>query len=92
MKMNVVRGRGPVYWIARDTGKKGMSPISGGWMRELGGYWRQGYGIQFRAGKYVFQFGLCCKAKNIYDEQTGLLYAVSGRMMDTDTNEIGNWK
>jgi len=92
MRTNVVRGKGPVYWIVRDTGKKGMPAMSGGWMRELGGYWRQGRGLQLRFGKWVFQFGLCRKAESIKDEQSGLLYAMSGRMMETETKEIGNWK
>lgn len=92
MELNVVHGRGPLYWIVRDTGKKGVKPLSGGWMKELGGYWRQGRGIQLRAGKWVVQFGICRRPKATYTEQEGLLRAVEGRMLTTAVKDIGDWK
>jgi len=92
MSLNVVHGIGPVYWILRDTGIKKMPVISTGWVHELGGHWRKGKGIQIRMLKYVFQFGVCKKAKITMEEQDGLLYALDGRMMDVKSQDIGEWK
>lgn len=92
MKLNVVFGVGPFYWIVRDNGIKKMPIISSGWVHELGGHWRKGKGLQFRAFKYVFQIGVCKKAEKTMDENDGLLYALDGRMMDVKSQEIGDWK
>lgn len=92
MRLNVVRGVGPLYWIVRDTGTKAMPMIALGWVHELGGYWRKGKGIQIRISKYVFQFGFCQKSKIVYNEDEGLLYAMEGRMMAVETKEIREWK
>lgn len=91
MRLNVVRGIGPLYWIFRDTGKKGVPILSMGWTRELGGYWRVGKGPQIRVGKYIFQFGLC-KKQNIKTEDEGILTAIEGRMMQATTSEISTWR
>jgi hypothetical protein len=92
MKLNVVYGLGPFYWILRDNGVKKMPVVSSGWVHELGGYWRKGKGMQVRISKYVFQVGICKKPQKKMDEQDGLLYALDGRMMDVKSQEIGDWK
>jgi hypothetical protein len=91
MRLNVVRGFGPFYWILRDTGKKGVPFVSFGWTRELGGYWRVGRGIQIRVGKYIYQFGLC-KKREVPNEEEGVLMVLEGRMMQTTTSEISTWR
>lgn len=92
MKLNIVYGVGPIYWIIRDNGVTKMPVVSTGWVHELGGYWRKGKGIQIRISKYVFQFGFCKKSNRVMGEQDGILYALDGRMMDVKSQEIGDWK
>ena len=91
MRLNIVYGIGPVYWIARDTGKKGTPIVSLGWTRELGGYWRVGKGVQIRLGKYILQFGLC-KKKDVKTEEEGILSAIEGRILEIPTAEISAWR
>lgn len=91
MRLNIVYGVGPVYWIARDTGKRGDKVLSFGWTRELGGYWRVGKGIQTRFGKYIFQIGLCRK-REMGTEEEGILSAIEGRIMEIPTAEISAWR
>lgn len=82
---------GKIYWILRDTGKVKDKTISKGFMRQTSAPWRTGNGIQIRIGKYVLQIGICGKPKNLGD-QDGLLYAIQGRLMDTEIKEIGDWR
>lgn len=79
-----------MYWIVKNTGKKGEPIIAKGFMRQTAAPWLTGNGLQIRFGKYTFQVGICGKPKNL-DDQSGLLYAMQGRLMDSDPDEIGNW-
>jgi hypothetical protein len=79
------------YWIIRDTGKSTDPHISKGFMRQVNPPWLVGSGIQFRLGKYVLQIGICGGSKSLSDDE-GLLYAMEGRVMDSNPKEIGNWR
>lgn len=81
---------GPVYWIVRDT-KSSKHIISSGFMRQTSYPWKTGYGIQIQVQKYSYQIGLCRKSK-ASDDQSGLLFAVKGRILETPITEIGDWK
>lgn len=88
--MNVLQAVGPLYWITRDNGTKGIPFISPGFMREIDEPWRTGKGIQVRLFKYVFQLGLCRKNPN-KNEEEGLLFAMKGRDMKLKAKEISSW-
>lgn len=79
-----------LYWITKDTGKKGDPIVAKGFMRQTSAPWLTGKGIQIRFGKYSFQIGLCGKPQNLKD-QDGLLYAMQGRMLELDVEKIGEW-
>lgn len=90
MALNQVHGFLFVYWIVRDTATKSTPKLSFGWVRELGGYWRKGKGIQIKIGKYIVQVGVCNKHTFDSDED-GTLDALEGRMLSATTTEIGEW-
>lgn len=91
--LNTVWIAGPVYWIVRDSDKTKRFPTSltFGFMRQTSPPWKTGWGIQIRMFKYIYQLGLCRKSKEL-DDQSGLLYAVKGRILDTPITEIGEWQ
>ena len=80
-----------LYWITKNTGKKGDPFIAKGFMRQTSSPWLTGKGLQIRFGKYSFQIGICGKPQKL-DDQDGLLYAIQGRLLDWDPDEIGNWQ
>ena len=80
-----------IYWIIKNTGKKKDPFIAKGFMRQTSAPWLTGKGVQVRFGKYSFQIGVCGKPQKL-DDQDGLLYAIQGRLLDWDPDEIGNWK
>lgn len=79
-----------LYWITKNTGKKGDPLIAKGFMRQTSAPWLIGQGLQVRIGKYSFQVGLCGEPQKLGD-QDGLLYAMQGRLMDSGPDEIGEW-
>lgn len=85
--MNIYQGVGPVYWITRDNGTDDMPRVSMAFMRMVDPPYRVGKGIQFRAGQYTFQIGLSVIPPDA-DEYT----PVMGRKLDTEPEEIGDWK
>lgn len=91
MAINTVYGFWFVYWIVRDTATSSTPKLTIGWLRELGGYWRVGKGIQIKIGKYITQVGVCKKRK-FTDEEEGTLSVLEGRIMTTPTSEIGDWR
>jgi hypothetical protein len=80
-----------VYWILRNTGKKSDKLVSTGFMRQVNPPWLVGSGVQFRIGKYILQIGICGGSKSLSDDE-GLLYAMEGRVMDSNPKEIGSWR
>lgn len=88
--MNNLYVLGRVYWILKNTGKKGQRTVSSGFMRQTAKPWLTGKGIQLRIGKYVLQVGICGSPKEL-PEQDGLLYAMQGRVMDIEVEKIGEW-
>jgi hypothetical protein len=89
--INLVQSVGPLYWITRDFAPKGTRLVSSGFMRELGAPWRVGKGIQLRISKNrTFQIGICAKTLP-KDEDSGILNAVGGRIMEVTPEEIGDW-
>lgn len=91
--LNTVWIAGLLYWIVRDSDKAGKFPVSlgFGFMRQTSSPWKTGWGLQIRFLKYIYQIGLCRKSKDL-DDQSGLLYAVKGRILDTPITEIGEWQ
>lgn len=88
--MNVVQSVGRLYWVVRDHGKKGQPIISKGFMRMVDPPYKQGKGIQIRAGKYSFQVGLCHVVH--FDSEEAAIYGVlDGRDLDDSPKEIGKW-
>lgn len=88
--LNSVWITGPIYWIVRDI-KQSKLPISVGFMRQTSYPWKTGRGIQVQIHKYSYQIGVCRKSRYI-DDQSGLLFAVKGRILETPITEIGEWK
>lgn len=83
---------GPFYWIMRDlTSPKYKISVSLGFMRQTTSPWRVGRGIQIQVSRYAYQIGLCRKSNN-RDDQSGLLFAVKGRILETPITEIGDWQ
>jgi len=80
-----------VYWIRKNTGKKSDPVICKGFMRQTSAPWLTGNGLQIRFGKYTFQIGICGKPQKL-DDQSGLLYAIQGRLLDSNPDEIGEWR
>lgn len=74
-----------LYWITRDTGRKGIPVIARAVMRQTAEPWWRGNGIQFRAGKYTFQVGVLTSRGN------DLLDQLDGRNLDMGADEIRNW-
>lgn len=91
--LNTVWVAGPFYWILRDSDQVRKLPISitFGFMRQTSQPWKTGWGLQLRVRKYIYQIGVCRKPKRL-DDQSGLLYAVKGRILDTPITEIGEWQ
>lgn len=79
-----------LYWIIKNTGKKGDPIVTSGFMRQTSSPWLTGKGLQIRLGKYSFQVGVCGKPQNL-DDQGGLLYAMQGRLMEESPDKIGDW-
>jgi hypothetical protein len=88
--MNNLYKFGRLYWILRDTGKSGERTFTWGFMRQTSPPWSTGRGPQIRIGKYVLQVGICSSDKELTDE-SGLLYAMQGRDLDTPPKDIGDW-
>lgn len=88
--LNSVWVFGPIYWIIRDL-KSSKYPISIGFMRQTSSPWKTGRGVQIQVHKYSYQIGLCRTSKTM-DDQSGLLFAVKGRILETPITEIGEWK
>jgi len=89
--MNLVQNVGALYWIIRDSAKKGDRIISSAFMRSLEEPWLIGKGVQVRFFKYSVQVGMCYP--NQFDsEEDGVLNAMTGRYMEDNAKEIGNWK
>lgn len=74
-----------VYWITRNTGIPGTPVLCRGDMRGTSYPWWRGKGIQFRAGKYIFQIGV------LTGKSDGLLEQLGGRHLDADPKEIRSW-
>lgn len=89
--MNNLYVIGKIYWILRDISKPKDRVFSKGFMRQTSPPWLTGSGIQIRFGKYTLQIGICGKPRSL-DDQDGLLYAIQGRLMDTEIREIGEWR
>jgi len=91
--LNTVWIAGPIYWIVRDSDQTKRFPVSlsFGFMRQTSHPWKTGWGVQVRVCKYIYQFGVCRKPRGL-DDQSGLLYAVKGRILDTPITEIGEWQ
>lgn len=88
--LNSVWIAGPLYWIVRDF-KTSKYPISVGFMRQTSSPWKTGCGLQIQTRKYSYQIGVCRKSTYM-DDQSGLLFAVKGRILETPITEIGEWK
>ena len=88
--MNNLYVFGKLYWILKNTGKKKDPVISTGFMRQTAPPWFTGTGIQLRAGKYLLQVGVCGNPQKL-DDKDGLLYAMQGRVMDIEVEQIGEW-
>jgi hypothetical protein len=89
--MNTLYTSNKFYWILRDTGKYGDPIFSKGFMRQINPPWLVGSGIQVRVGKYILQIGICGGSKSLSDDE-GLLYAMEGRVMDSNPKEISSWR
>ena len=79
-----------IYWIVKNTGKKGEPLVASGFMRQTASPWLTGNGIQFRLGRYSLQVGICGNPQKL-DDKDGLLYAMQGRVMDIEVEKIGEW-
>lgn len=90
VKNNLYLIKNKVYFIIKDTGRPGDPRMSIGFMRQINEPWLTGRGLQLRLGKNFIQVGLCGNPQNL-DNQNGLLYAMQGRLMDTNPDEIGDW-
>lgn len=91
--MNRLQYVGPIYWITRDIGKTGDPVLSVGFMRQTSYPWKTGRGVQVRIKQYTFQIGICKAHKNnVIDEETGLLHALGGRLLEDDVTTIRKWK
>lgn len=89
--MNLVQNLGSLYWIIRDNAKKGDRWVSSAFMRQTENPWLIGKGVQVRFFKYVVQVGVCYPS--FFDnEEEGVLNAMTGRYMEDNAKEIGNWK
>lgn len=89
--MNTVQTVGKVYWIVRDNAKKGDKLISSAFMRTIDNPWLIGNGVQFRFLKYTFQIGVYY-VLHFDSEEEGVLNAMTGRYMEDNPKDIGNWK
>lgn len=88
--LNSVWIAGPIYWVMRDF-KTSKYPLSIGFMRQTSSPWKTGVGLQLQISKYSYQLGVCRKSTPM-DDQSGLLFAVKGRILETPITEIGDWK
>lgn len=88
--LNKVFPLGPLYFIRRDNGTKGMPRICKAFMHEISSPWRRGKGIQVRIGTQVLQVGLCKKYPDQREDE-GVLSAIGGRYMDTEVKDIREW-
>ena len=79
-----------VYMILRDNANITDPLISKGFMRQTSQPWMVGRGLNFRLKNYSLQIGVC-KPSDHADEQSGLLGALGGRLMDTNASEIREW-
>lgn len=89
--MNNLYVFGKIYVILRDIGKVGDRHISKGFMRQTSSPWLTGTGIQIRIRKYILQVGVCKNPKRLHEDD-GLLYALQGRIMDSNPKDIGEWR
>ena len=90
VRLNSLVSIGPLYIIARDNASLTSPMLSIGFMRQTSPPWKNGRGIQVRFRTYSIQIGLCKKSHN-KDEQSGLLDAMGGRLLDLNGREIGKW-
>lgn len=89
--LNLIYRIGRVYWILRDTGKKGDKIVSTGWLRQAAPPWMVGHGIQIRTGKFVFQIGTYVISE-FENEEDGVLHAMQGRKMDLAPKDLRGWQ
>ena len=80
--MNVLQSIGPLYWATRDNGIPDVPHVAWAFMRGTSPPWKIGNGIQFRAGKYTFQMGLCHNGPQFEDEYDGLLHMLQSNDPD----------
>jgi hypothetical protein len=78
------------YYILRDNGSLLDPVVCKAFMNQLCEPWRKGKGVQFRFKTYTFQVGVSKKYPGQPDDQ-GVMSAVGGRYLDTDTQEIREW-
>lgn len=88
--LNRLQYLGPVYWITRDNTPINTPILSFGFMRQTNFPWKIGKGLQIRIKNYSFQFGIC-KKSNYSNETDGILGALGGRYLDTETSDIREW-
>jgi hypothetical protein len=81
---------GPFYYILRDNGALTDPLICKGFMNQLRAPWRKGKGLQVSYKTYTFQVGISKKYPN-QEEDQGIMSAVGGRYLDTDTKDIREW-
>lgn len=81
---------GPLYVITRDNSNIKDPHLSLGFMRQTSHPWKIGKGLNIRFNRYSIQIGLCRKSGH-KDEESGLLGAMGGRLLDEDVSEIRKW-
>lgn len=89
-RINSLMSVGPLYLITRDNATLKSPILSLGFMRQTSSPWKIGKGLQLRISRYSIQVGLCKKSNN-QDEQSGLLHAMGGRLLELNGSEIGKW-
>lgn len=79
-----------LYIILRDNANITGPVVSKGFMRQTSQPWMVGNGINIRVHRYSLQIGVC-KPSQHTDEESGLLGALGGRLLDTNASEIREW-
>ena len=93
--MNVVQHAGRVYWIIRNNGNNTQPRVCMGFMRQTDPPWLRGKGPQVRIGKFIAQVGILSPdldgGRELLDEETGLLEALGGYMLEETPDKIRRW-
>lgn len=79
-----------LYIILRDNANIKTPTLSKGFMRQTSQPWMVGTGLNIRINRYLLQIGFCKPSKHT-NEESGLLGALGGRLMDTNVSEIREW-